>query len=129
MAISAAVFSGVDRVEHDQAGILHPAVGILECAAILRPQRLPRRVRGEIDAAGRGQDLTAAEMVVNEQPETDQPGRPQALVMRKHEPERADDVGRGSQQNFALQQRLVDEAELVVLEVAQAAVDQLRRRG
>ena len=49
--------------------------------------------------------------------------------MRKHETERPDDVGRGSQQNFALQQRLVDEAELVVLEIAQAAVDQLRRRG
>src|SRR5215471_19846972 len=52
-------------------------------------------------------------------------------LVRKHERERLDDVRRGVQQHLALSQRLRNQAELVVLEVAKSAVDQLgapRRR-
>ena len=35
---------------------------------------------------------------------------------------------RGAQQHFALAQRLVNQAELALLEIAQAAVNKLRRR-
>ena len=38
-------------------------------------------------------------------------------------------VRRGAQQGVALGDRLVDEAELAVLEIADAAVDHVRRRG
>ena len=47
--------------------------------------------------------------------------------MRQHEAQRPDDVRRELQQHLALAQRLAHQAELVVLEVAQAAVDQLGR--
>ena len=51
--------------------------------------------------------------------------------MRKQEQQRLDDVGRRTQQNLALGQRFGDQAKLVVLEIAQATVDQLGapRRG
>ena len=53
------VFRRVDRVQDDQTRILDPTVGVFEGAAIFRAQRLSGRVRGEIDVAGRGQDLAA----------------------------------------------------------------------
>ena len=52
--------------------------------------------------------------------------------MRQHERQRLDDVRRLPQHHLALGERLADQPELVVLEVAQAAVDQLGaplRRG
>ena len=51
--------------------------------------------------------------------------------MRQHELQRLDDVRREPEQHLALGQRLGDQAELVVLQIAQAAVDQLGapRRG
>ena len=52
-------------------------------------------------------------------------------VVRHHEAQRPHDVRRAPQQHLALGQRLAHQRELVVLEVAQPAVDQLgrRRRG
>ena len=52
-------------------------------------------------------------------------------LVRQHELERRDEVRRDPEQHLALGQRLGDEPELELLEVAQAAVDQLgaRRRG
>jgi hypothetical protein len=38
--------------------------------------------------------------------------------MRQHEGERADDMGGVAKQNLALDQRLADEAELVIFEIA-----------
>ena len=51
--------------------------------------------------------------------------------MRKDEAQRPDDVGRRLEQALALEQGLAYEAKLVILEIAQAAMDQLgagRRR-
>jgi hypothetical protein len=47
--------------------------------------------------------------------------------MRQHEAQRPRDMRRHRPQHLALLQRLTHEAELVVLEIAQAAVDQLGR--
>src|SRR5262245_18645661 len=68
-------------------------------------------------------------MVVEKQAEPDQPGRPQPAMMRQDEAKRPDDVRSGAEQNLALQQRFADEPELVVFEIAQAAVDQFRGSG
>ncbi len=52
-------------------------------------------------------------------------------MMGQDEAHRADDVGRGAPQHLALDQRLVDQTEFAIFEVAQAAVNELggRRRG
>ena len=53
--------------------------------------------------------------------------------MRQHEGERLDEMRRDAQHHLALGERFGDETKLVVLEVAQSAVDELgaplRRRG
>ena len=57
--------------------------------------------------------------------------RAQARRRRQHEAHRPDEVRRHAQQHLALDQRLAHQAEPAVLEIAQAAVDQLGggRRG
>ena len=128
--IDGAARGGVERVEQHQPRVVDEAVGVFEA---LREQplgeRFARGVALEIERAGRRQQLAAAEMVVKEQPEPEQPGRPQLAVMRQDEPQRLDDVRRHPPQHLALDQRLADQAEFVILEVSQSAVDQLGRPG
>ena len=50
-------------------------------------------------------------------------------VMRQHKAQRPDDVRRHVQQHFALGQRFPHQAELVLFELAQAAVNQFRGGG
>ena len=70
-------------------------------------------------------------MVVEEEAEADEPGRPLLRRVRQHEAHRPDDVRRRAQQHLALDQRLAHQPELVIFEIAQAAMDQLAaaRRG
>ena len=71
-------------------------------------------------------------MVVEEEPDADHPRRAQVRLVRQHERERLDEVRRDGEQHLALGERFGDQPELVVLEVAQAAVDELGaplRRG
>ena len=68
-------------------------------------------------------------MVVEEQSSADHPGRTQVTVVRQDEAQRPDDVRCGRDHDLALTQRLPHQPEVVVLEVAQAAVDQLGTRG
>ena len=68
-------------------------------------------------------------MVVKEQADTDHPARPQLGHMRHHEARRPDQVPGDTQQDLPLGERLVHQLEFVLLEVAQPAVDQLRRSG
>jgi hypothetical protein len=49
--------------------------------------------------------------------------------MGQDEAQRPDDVGRGIEQALTLEQGLADEAELVIFQIAQSAMDQLRRGG
>ena len=49
--------------------------------------------------------------------------------MRHHEAQRRDEMRRGAQQHLAFLQPFAHEAELVLLEIAQAAVDQLGAGG
>ncbi len=89
----------------------------------------PVRIGREIDRSRRRQQLSAAEVIVEKQPEPQQPGGPQLPMMRKDEAQRLDDVRRHPPQHLALDQRLADQAKLIIFEVAQAAVDQLGRPG
>ena len=99
-------------------------------AKVLRSGRPSGAVR-KVERARAGQPLAAAEMVVEEQAEADQPGRALLRAVRQHEAHRPDDVRGRGQQHLALDQRLAHQPELVVLEIAQAAMHQLAaaRRG
>jgi len=66
-------------------------------------------------------------MVVEEQTEAHEPGRPEPRAVRQDEAQRPDEMRRRTQQHLALDQRLADQAEGAVLEIAQAAVDQFGR--
>src|SRR5262245_12183576 len=68
-------------------------------------------------------------MVVEEQTQAHHPGRPQRRDMGQDEGQRPDDMRRHLQQHFALDQRFAHQAELVVFQVAQPAMDQLGAGG
>ena len=68
-------------------------------------------------------------MIVQEQAEPDHPGRPLRPRMRQDEAHRPGDMAGDAQQDVTLLQRLAHQAELVVLEIAQAAMDELAGRG
>ena len=126
-----AALGGVHGVQHNQPGVVHPAVAVDEAARVLRLQRGARRVLAQLHRGRARQPFAAGQVVVQEQPGADHPHRPHRRVVRHHEAQRPHDVRRTAQQPLALGQRLAHEAELVVLEVAQATVDELgaRRRG
>ena len=67
-------------------------------------------------------------MVVKEEAEPDEPGRADAALVRQDEAQGPDDMRRRGEEALALDERLAHQAELVVLEVAQPAVDELRAR-
>ena len=120
-----AALLGVERVQDHEAGIVDPAVGIFEGTAELGLERGAGRVAAQVERAGRRQALAAAKVVVEEQAEADQPSRALFGRVRQDEAHRPDDVRGGGEQHLALDQRLAHEAELVIFEVAQAAMDQL----
>src|ERR1700682_3884172 len=70
-------------------------------------------------------------MVIQEQPRAYHPCGPQMRLLRQHELQRRDDMRRGAEKHYALGQGFGHEPKFVVLEIAQAAMDQLRapRRG
>jgi hypothetical protein len=84
---------------------------------------------GEIDRACWRQQIAPADVIVQEESEPQEPGRAEAGMMRQDESQGTDDVGRDLPENFALDQRLADQAKLVIFEIAQAAVHELGRPG
>ena len=68
-------------------------------------------------------------MIIDEKAEADDRPRAQTGVVGQHETQWLDDVRRGAEQHFTLGEGLVDKAKIVLLEVAEATVDQLCRRG
>ena len=123
-----AALCGVQRIEHDQATVVDPAIGIRECVIDAGTQRAV--AAGADPHAARGlQRAPAAEVIVEEQPEADLPARPQAGHVRQDELHRSDEVRGDAQQALALDQRFAHQAEFEELEVSQPAVDQLGTRG
>ena len=122
-----AMLGGIERIEHDQPGIIDPAIGIFEAVAERAFQRLADRVMGEIDRARRRQQFARAQQVVKDQAETQHERRAQPGQRRQHEAHRPNHVRRHAQQHFTLVQRLAHQTEGAVLEIAQATMDQLAR--
>ena len=74
---------------------------------------------------GGRKQFPSAKVIIHEQPETQQPGRTQILVVWQDETERPGDVRCHVPENFPLLQRFSNQVELVIFKVAQSAVDQL----
>ena len=99
-------------------------------------QRVALEGRGELERAGAGQLLVArhgagaAHRVVERQPGRDVGPLPAAVGQRVEEGDRLDEVrGDAAQHELALLERLAHEVEVHLLEVAQAAVEELGRPG
>ncbi len=115
------VFTGGHGIEHRQAGIVDCTVGVLETTGDLRFERV---ARAKAQAARGAQALALAQVVIQEQASANHPGRAQVRAVWQHETHGLDDVWRLGQQHFTFSQRFAYQAKLVVLKVAQAAVDQ-----
>jgi hypothetical protein len=126
-----AVLLCVERIEHDEARVVHPAIRVDEAAPDRFDERRAHRMAAHVDAVRTRQQFAPSQMIVEEQADADQPCGTQVRHVRHDETQRPHDVGRRAQQGLALLERLAHEPELLVLEVAQPAVNQLGtgRRG
>ncbi|MNT08747.1 hypothetical protein D3C72_1434980 [compost metagenome] len=116
----------VERVEDDQPRIIHLRIGIAEGVPQLRRQQRAERIVVQIHAARRREGGAApAQMVVQPKAEAQHPAWPQMRLPRKHEAQRPHQERRLPAHHLALAQRLAHQAELALLQVAQAAMDQL----
>ncbi len=68
-------------------------------------------------------------MIVEKKTKPQHPARPEVLLVRQNEAQGPRDMGSLGQQHLALHQRLAHQSELVLLEIAQPAVDELGRLG
>ena len=117
----------IARIQDDQPGIIDPAIGIFERLFEMWLQRLSCRIICKIKRCGAGQLLAAADMIVQKQTDPDQPCGPCILVMRQDKSQRPDDVRGHGPQRFAFHQRFAHEAEFVMFQIAQTAVDEFGR--
>lgn len=124
-----AAFPRIHRVEYDEARILDPAIGIFESDTASLFERNARGITLQAERARGRQEFAAAEMIIDEQAEAQEPCRPQSLVMGQHEPQRPDDVRCKPPEDFTLDQCFADEPEFVMFEIAEPAMDQLGRPG
>ncbi len=119
---------GIKGIEHDQTGIIGPAIGIFEAASRGTLERRAERIMREIDGASGGQRVASAEMVIDEQAQAQHPGGPHARLRRQQEAHRPDQVRCHAEHHLAFGQRLAHQAEPSLLEIAQSTMDELRRR-
>ena len=119
------MFGGAQRVEHHEAAVVDPAVGVDEALAPLIPKRFADRADREIEPVRASKAPPAAQTVVQEQACSNHPRRAQRRIVRQDEPQWVDQMRRVLEQHFALGECLADQPELVMLEIAQAAVDHL----
>ena len=123
-----AFFPRSHGVQHHEAGVVDPAIGVFEAFGDFAFQCA---VGAELKTARACKFFALAEVVVQEQTGTNHPRRTQVRAVRQHEAHRLDDVRRLGKQHFTLSQRFTHQAELVMFEIAQTTVDQLAagRRG
>src|SRR5579872_2198920 len=68
-------------------------------------------------------------MVVKKKTDPQQPCRTQSVMVRQDEAQRSNDMRRDPPQDLAFDQRLANQAELVIFEIAQATMHELGREG
>ena len=83
----------------------------------------------QVDGGGGRQAGAPGQVVVEKEPRADHPCRSQMRGVRHDEVQRTHDVRGGVEQYLALLQRLAHQREVILLQVAQAAVDQLGAGG
>ncbi len=84
-----AFFAGGHGVEHHQAGVIDPAVGVFEAFGDFAFQRA---VGAELEAFGAGELFALAQVVVQEQAGTNHPGRTQVRAVRQYKTHLLNDV-------------------------------------
>ncbi len=119
----------IDCIQDDEPAVIHATIGIEESGAQIFAQHVAVRRTRKIDRTRGGKLLAPADMVIEEEAETDLPARARSRRVRQYELHRRDDVRRQCEQALALLQRLAHEPELVEFEIPQPAVDQLRACG
>ena len=124
-----AMFVGVEGVEDDEAGVVDPGVGVFEGSADAGLEGCAFEASPEVDAAGAGEGSAAADVVVDEEADADEPGGAAARALGEDEAHGPGDVGGDAQEDGALFEGFADEAELAVFEVSEAAVDELAGGG
>ena len=120
-----AVSFGRLQVENHQARIVHAGVEIAETPFQFALETRAKARAIEAQPLRPGQAASAAHGVVKPESDAYHPGGPQRGHMRHHETQGRNQMRRQAQDDFAFAQRLPDQAKLVVLEIAQAAMDQL----
>ena len=110
-----AALMGVERVEHDQAGVVDPGVPIGAEPEAAGLQGRAEDIVASAEAPRAGQGAAPREQVVEQEPEADHPPGPAAGRIGQDELERADDVRRGGEQDLALVQRFADQLELDIV--------------
>ena len=105
--------------------IVDARVGIDEpLAEIMLQSGAPFRCL-QVDGERTRERHATREVVVHEKADAQHPRRAQVRLVRQHELQGLHEVRRLMQDHLALRQRLVDQPEFEVLEVAQSTVDQL----
>ena len=122
-------FERINGIGHDQSRIVDPAIGVFETRPVTRIERFAGRMPAQVDRLRRRQVPARREVVIQEEAGADHPRRPQVRFVRQHESQRPREMRRGREHHLAFLQRLAHQAEVVVLEVAQSAVDQLGAGG
>ena len=120
-------FPRVERVEHDEPRVVDPAVGIFERHTVPIAQRQAGLIQAQIEPPRARQKAAGAQMIVEEKPRAQLPGRPQIGPRGQHEAQRTHEMGRDGPQRLALRERRAHEAQRAMFEIAQPAVDELGR--
>ncbi len=117
-----ALLPGLKGIEDDQTGVIDPCIGELEAGLEFRKQRA---VRAEAQGPRARQRDPPAQEIVQVQSGADHPARTQVGPVRQLQTQRFNNVRRLAQQHLTLRQSLAHQAKLVLLQIAQTAVDQL----
>src|SRR5690606_36026147 len=100
--------------------VVHSSVGIFKAFAIAALERRAGWMNAKVDRARCRQPPSPADMIVEEEPEPQQPARPQAIAIREDEAHRADDVGGDAPQSLALFQRLAHQRKFIMFQISKA---------
>ena len=123
-----ATVGGVPGVQHDQAAVVDRAVRKGEAALQVTAQWSPEFRCRKAHIRRSFERAPAAEPIVEEEAKPDRPGGAEPVLIGQHETQPADQMRRDPEQPFALDQRLAHQAKLEILQITQAAVNQLAAR-
>ncbi len=125
-----AAVGGVARVQHHKASIVDQPSEYFERFGEEALQRCACGIARHVERLRRRQKLAAAYVIVKKEAEADQPGRPRPPLW-KGSTKRIGQMTCGAiaQRTSRLHQGFAHQAEFIMLEIAQAAMDELGRAG